>query len=407
MNRFVALVGLLLPLSARAAVTPSIITLTRSTGSLTTSWSGTAGGLPGDHLQVTASADQGQIQLTLTDGTAAVTTPTGTLAAGGFVTLNNGDSVSLGFPTSGSYAFSASSIGGITATNTVGFAVQISSATTTSITSVMNEPSLPFESASVNVQVTGVAVQPKPGSTVEVRGDDGSYAKCTIVPGAAGGCSIAFDAVGTIQLTARFLGDGVLDPSSASASHTVAAPIVLSGSTTALVNAVFSVSASGLTPSGSVTVDFGDGTAPGPVTTDASGNATLMHTYPTEGLFVITVDDTAASRSGTRIVDVFTGTAPIVVAIGAGTEIPGAGVASGPAGISATLGNLGPRGTVAVGIYASDPTGAGVQAPANVYDVRADNPALGASLSVWFTYPVNVLSRSSCSSIRKPTSTSR
>jgi hypothetical protein len=83
---------------------------------------------------------------------------------------------------------------------------------TTTITTVLPEPSAPNESVAVTVTVTGASVTPTGSVAINVLG--APTITCTItltevVPGTGGGsCNVSFPTTGTYTITASYIGDG-------------------------------------------------------------------------------------------------------------------------------------------------------------------------------------------------------
>jgi hypothetical protein len=94
-------------------------------------------------------------------------------------------------------------------------------ASTTTVTSIVAEPSLPGIAITINVLVTGAAGSP--AGTVTITGGEGpiSCTTAALVAG-VGSCSLNFGTAGVKLLTATYSGQvGVYSPSSTTATHTV------------------------------------------------------------------------------------------------------------------------------------------------------------------------------------------
>lgn len=189
--------------------------------------------------------------------------------------------------------------------------------TETSITTSTPNPSQVGQAYSVAVRVqeaSGINISGNPFGTVEV--DDGQGASCSFELSSAmngqGSCSLTGASAGTRTLTARFFGRGGYDYSEASASHSVTQ---VRPTTTRILSRVpsstvvgqpytvnFSVSATGATPTGSVSVSDGSascqatlsaGNGSCALTSLSTGNRTLTASYTPTGDFAASSDTTS------------------------------------------------------------------------------------------------------------------
>jgi len=161
-------------------------------------------------------------------------TPTGTVSVTGAdnnctITLSGGSgSCPVVFNTTGTKTITATYNGdgnyAAGSFNSISHGVLLAS--TTTITSIVPEPSVTAGLVTVNVKVSGAGVVPTipPLKSLVITGGDGLTPTCSIVALAAdgtGSCSLDFYPAGAKLLTATYPGDANYSPSSGTASHTV------------------------------------------------------------------------------------------------------------------------------------------------------------------------------------------
>ncbi len=176
---------------------------------------------------------------------------------------------------------------------------------TTSIDSIVPEPSAVGNAYTVNVSVTGF------GPTGSVLVDDGAGNGCSIVLPAAS-CVLANSAAGTLTVTATYPGDANNTPSSDSTAHIVdpATSVTTIDSIVpepSLVGDAYAVNVTvaGFNPTGTVAVDDGAGnscTIVLPATSCQLGNSgagslTVTAAYPGDG------NNTASNDTAPHVVD--------------------------------------------------------------------------------------------------------
>ncbi len=139
-----------------------------------------------------------------------------------------------------------------------------STASATTITSSVPDPSIPGQAVVVSVTVSGAGL-PVPTGTVDITG---AHTNCSILlAGGSGSCSVVFNTTGHKTLTATYGGDGKYAGSSGTAGHTV----IQASSTTTItaitpepsmpgqaVEVEFTVTGGGSTPTGTVSVTGAD-----------------------------------------------------------------------------------------------------------------------------------------------------
>ena len=202
------------------------------------------------------------------------TTPTGTVAITGAdtnctITLSGGNgSCTVVFNASGVKTLTATYGGNSTyagSSDTETHSVSTGAASSaTNIISDLPDPSTPGQAVVVSVTVSGAGL-PVPTGTVSITGADDN---CNILlSGGSGSCSVIYNTVGHMTLTATYSGDGNYAPSSNTASHTV-----IKGSTTTTITAEtpdpstpgqavmvsFNVLGGGVTPTGTVSITGAD-----------------------------------------------------------------------------------------------------------------------------------------------------
>jgi hypothetical protein len=179
------------------------------------------------------------------------------------------------------------------------------SASATTITGDIPDPSTPGQPVVVSVTVSGAGI-PVPTGTVAITGAD---TNCSILlAGGTGSCNVNFATTGSKTLTASYSGDGNYSPSSGTASHTVS-----KGSTTTTITADtpdpsspaqavtvnFTVIGAGYTPTGTVAITGADvncsqtlsgGTGSCNVVFNTLGSKTLTATYSGDSNYLGSVD---------------------------------------------------------------------------------------------------------------------
>jgi hypothetical protein len=212
-------------------------------------------------------SNPGQAVLVSFDVLGAGVTPTGTVSVTGAdincsITLSGGTgSCSVLFNTIGVKTITATYSGDanyLSSFNTLSHSVLNPS--TTVITSLLPEPSLPGGTVTVNVTVTGAGLI-LPTGTVTITGAD---INCTITLPATS-CDVTFTSAGSRILTATYSGDVNYTPSSGTASHTVSkttstTTITLVSPEPSTVNELVTVTVTvvgaGVTPVGSVGISI-------------------------------------------------------------------------------------------------------------------------------------------------------
>jgi hypothetical protein len=243
------------------------------------------------------------------------TIPTGTVAITGAdtnctLTLAGGSGTcNIIFNTTGIKTITATYSGNVNyagSTDTESHVVSTGlSASATTITGDIPDPSTPGQAVVVSVTVSGAGI-PVPTGTVAITGAD---TNCSILlAGGTGSCNVNFATTGSKTLTASYSGDGNYSPSSGTASHTVS-----KGSTTTTITADtpdpssptqavtvnFTVIGAGYTPTGTVAITGADincsqtlsgGTGSCNVVFNTLGSKTLTATYSGDSNYLGSVD---------------------------------------------------------------------------------------------------------------------
>ena len=251
-------------------------------------------------------SNPGQAVLVSFSVTGGGVTPTGTVAVTGAdvnctITLSGGSgSCNVVFNTIGTKTITATYSGDsnyLGSFNTI-TTHKVYNASTTTITSINPEPSLPSGLVTVTVTVAGPGGTP-PSGTVNITGAD---TNCVItLAGGTGNCAIVtFLTAGAKTLTASYLGDTNFTPSSGTASHTVSkADSQIPGGITfnPLTNTVFpnssvtvsvSVTGAGIIPTGSVGFSISDGQTSTCTATLVSGAGSCNIVFTASGTFTVT-----------------------------------------------------------------------------------------------------------------------
>jgi hypothetical protein len=232
-------------------------------------------------------------------------TPTGTVNVTGAdvnctITLSGGSGgCNVVFNTTGAKTLTATYSGDgnyLSSFNSVSHTVLLAS--TTTVTSVLAEPSLPAAVVTITVTVTGAGATPT--GTVGVTGYDVATTCGPAVAVGAGGvatCTATFLSAGAKLLTATYSGDGTYSPSSGTGSHTVSkadstttitgTPLVATHPYTSFPVTVTVIGA-GTPPSGSVGFSISGGQAATCTATISGGTATCNLSITAVGTYTIT-----------------------------------------------------------------------------------------------------------------------
>jgi hypothetical protein len=239
------------------------------------------------------------VNFTVTGGGA---TPTGTVTVTGAdvdcsITLSGGSGgCNIVFNTTGVKTITATYNGDTnysTTSNTTSHTVLLAS--TTTISNIAPEPSLPAGTITITVVVSGAGVAPS--GTVTVTGADvNCVAPITLVAG-TGNCTATYNSAGTKLLTATYSGDVNYAPSTGTASHTVSK----TDSTTAItlvnptpsnplqsVAVTVNVTGAGLTPTGTVGISISGGQTSTCTATLSAGAGTCNVVFTATGSYTIT-----------------------------------------------------------------------------------------------------------------------
>nr|QBF51787.1 IPT/TIG domain-containing protein [Streptomyces caniferus] len=340
-----------------------------------------------------AGTPTGTVTFDFGDGTTPVTAP---------VTDGTATATHVWSSTSGSpYTLTATYSGdaGFTPSKATGTKTVTAAATTTAVTS-SPDPSVPGQS--VTLTATVAALAPGAGSptgTVTFTFGDGTPAVSATV--LAGSATVTHAWAGTAgspyPITADYSGDPDFNPSSGSDTQTVGQGATglslvsspdpsVAGQEVTFTARVTAVPPGAGTPTGTVTFDFGDGTAP--VTAPVSaGVATIAHTYATASATPYAV---TATYSGDPDFAPATVTAPHTVAAGAATtsttvvSSPDPTVTGQPVTFTATVTPTPPGAGVPTGTVAFDfgdgtatitaPVSGGVATVTHTYVSAAGSP---------------------------------
>ena len=234
-------------------------------------------------------------------------TPTGTVDVSGAdincsITLSGGTgSCNVVFNTTGTKSITATYNGDgnyLGSSNTI-LTHAVLLASTTTINSIVSEPSLPGDTVDITVTVSGAGSTPT--GTIGITGGN---TPCVAVPLVAGvahcNTTLDFSTAGAKLLTATYSGDAIYSPSSGTASHTVSkAPstttITLVAPSPSTVSASVAVSVlvvgAGVTPTGSVGISISGGqTSTCTVTLSGGiGTCNIVFSAPT-GTYTITAN---------------------------------------------------------------------------------------------------------------------
>lgn len=159
--------------------------------------------------------------------------------------------------------------------------------TSTTITTVLPEPSIPTQAVAVSVNVIGAGATPT--GTVDITG---ANINCTLtLSGGSGSCNVVFNTIGVKTLTATYNGDSNYLPSTNTAAHTVknvtTTTITLDNpdpsTPSQLVDVNVTVSGAGVAPTGTVDITGADVNCPGIVLVAGSGSCLGTVTFNTAG----------------------------------------------------------------------------------------------------------------------------
>jgi hypothetical protein len=227
-------------------------------------------------------------------------TPTGTVTLSGAdinctVPLSGGSgSCNVVFNTIGGKTITATYSGDgnyLSAFATTAHTVKNSSVTT--ITSFVNEPSLPGDPITLNFTVTGAGAPPT--GTVLISGQESGCVGPIAV--AAGSCVMSFGTAGVKPLVATYSGDANYTPSTGSANHTVSkaastttVTVVAPEPSTSnqLVAVTVTVAGAGATSTGSVGISLSGGQASTCTVTLAAGTGSCNVVFTVAGTYTIT-----------------------------------------------------------------------------------------------------------------------
>ena len=326
---------------------------------------------------------------------------TGTVAAG---------SCSLSFPTAGTKTLTANYGGdsNFSSSTSAGLTQTVTASTTTTITGQTPNPSSVGQAVAVTFTVTGSGGTPTGNVTVS----DGVGDSCTGTV-AAGSCSVSFPTAGTKTLTASYAGDSNFSSSiSAGVTQTVnsgtASTTTITGQTPnpsvvgQAAAVTFTVTGSGGTPTGNVTVSDGVGdSCTGTVAAGScslsfatAGTKTLTASYAGDSIFnastSIGVTQTVNKASTTTTIS---GQTPnpsafgqaVTVSFAVAAVAPGSGTATGSVTVSDGVGDS-CTGTVAAGSCSASFATAGAKTLSASY---AGDSNFNASTSAGVTQTVN------------------
>ena len=252
-------------------------------------------------LQTTASTVGNSASLTATVlGSASNGTPTGSVlfnfgdgSGTSNATLNNGMvTINHTYTAAGSYTVTATYTSDNNNYTTSSGTGSESIGKGTSSSTLSTPPSVAVgQSITYNVTVSGAGVPP--GGTATVSFGDGTQANISI-SGGVGSVNHSYSTAGNYQASVNYSGDTNYNSSNAAAASatnitrgmttttlTPTPPSSLAGQS---VTFAISVSGAGATPSGQVSVNFGDGTA-GTANLNGAGMGSVQHVYNTSGNF--------------------------------------------------------------------------------------------------------------------------